>query len=168
MIEIADWVVIDVLIAVLAALIIYAVYFKISTTRFPKTIEFNRQVEPNQNVTILTVEGIGVIRKISAQTTERNSALIDLTLDQSSYFVLDVPKEANNGKSSSNGQAKLKFDVKLDACFYKGFSLAIYNRGNDALDAKGKIDYEIKKSTTVTIKGLYKEFKGEKALMNQP
>jgi hypothetical protein len=166
MVEIADWVIIAIPAIALAVCIIYATYFKISTARFPKTIEFNKQIQPEQTITILSVEGVGSIKKIVAQTSGSDNSLLDLTLDQTSYFILDLLKNQKNDNISVN-QSGLKFNVKLDAWFYKGFSLSIYNRSNGNLTATGKIYYEIKKPAVETIKGLIKEFKGDKPLINQ-
>ncbi len=167
MIEIADWVIIAIVGAAFASLIAYSIYFKISATRFPKVIEFNSKIDPNQTVTILAIEGKGIIKKISAQITENSDSIIDLTLDQTSYFVVEVPKGQGGIKSSPNDQDSLKFDVKLDACYYKGFSLSINNRSTGILNAIGKINYEIKKPPQATIRGLYKDFTGDKPLINQ-
>ncbi|XHH09207.1 MAG: hypothetical protein ACFCUE_00885 [Candidatus Bathyarchaeia archaeon] len=167
MVEIADWVIIAIPILAVAVLVIYAVLFKISTARFPKTIEFNQQISPNQTVTILSVEGIGSIKKIIAQTIGSDNSLIDLTLDQTSYFILDLLKDQKNTENVSISQSGLKFNVKLDAWFYKGFSLSIYNKSNGNLTAAGKIYYEVKKPKIETIKALIKEFNGDKQLMNQ-
>ncbi len=167
MVEIADWVIIAIPAVTLTVCIIYAAYFKISTARFPKTIEFNQQISPNQTVNILSIEGVGSINKIVAQTTGSNDSLLDLTLDQTSYFVLDLLKDKNVAETIPVNQSGLKFNVKLDAWFYKGFSLSIYNKSNGNLNASGKIYYEVKKSRSETVKGLIRDFKGEKPLMNQ-
>ncbi len=167
MVEIADWVIIAIPALTLIVCISYAAYFKISTARFPKTIEFNQQISPNQTVNILSVEGVGSIKKIVAQTTGSNDSLLDLTLDQTSYFVLDLLKDQNLAEPIPVIQSGLKFNVKLDAWFYKGFSLSIYNKSNGNLTASGKIYYEIKKSRNETVKELIRDFKGEKPLMNQ-
>jgi preprotein translocase subunit YajC len=167
MVEIADWVIIAIPVLVLAVCIIYVAYFKISTARFPKMIEFNEQIQPNQTVTILSVGGIGSIKKIIAQTSGSDNSLLDLTLDQTSYFILDLLKDQKSMENVSVNQSGLKFNVKLDAWFYKGFSLSVYNRSNGSLNATGKIYYEIKKPALETIKGLIKDFTGDKPLMNQ-
>ncbi len=167
MVEIADWVIIAIPAVVLTVCIIYATYFKISTTRFPKTIEFNQQIQPNQTVNVLSIEGIGSIKNIVAQTTGSNDSLLDLTLDQTSYFVLDLLKDQNSIAIVPVNQSGLKFNVKLDAWFYKGFSLSIYNKSDGNLVASGKIYYEIKKSRMETAKGLIKDFKGDKPMVNQ-
>jgi uncharacterized protein YneF (UPF0154 family) len=156
MIEIADWVVIAIILAAFALSIGYLLYFIITRKLFPKVMEFNKTVNPNETLTILTIKGQGIIKKIEAQITENKNSLIDMIIDQTSYATFDIAKETNNTETSPYGQDRLKFEAQLDTHFHKEFSLSINNRSDGLLSVSGKIYYEIKRPLGVTIKSLYK------------
>jgi hypothetical protein len=156
MIEIADWVVIAIILAAFALCIGYLLYFIITRKLFPKVTEFNKTVNPNETLTIFTIKGQGIIKKIEAKITENQNSLIDMIIDQTSYATFDVAKEPNLAKTSPNGQDRLKFEVQLDTHFHKEFSLSINNRSSGMLKASGKINYEVKRPLGVTIRSLYR------------
>ncbi len=155
MIEIADWVVIAFILAAFALCIGYLLFFIITRKLFPKVLEFNKTVNPNETLTILTIKGQGIIKKVEAQITENNS-LIDMIIDQTSYATFDISKEPNRAETSSSRQEMLKFEVQLDTHFHKEFSLSINNKSSRMLNASGKINYEIKRPLGVTIRSLYR------------
>jgi phosphoribosylamine-glycine ligase len=155
MIEIADWVVIAFILAAFTIATGYLLYFIITRKLFPKEIEFNTTVNPNETLTVLSIKGQGIIKKIEAKI-ENNNALIDMIIDQTSYATFDVAKETNHPENSLSLQDKLKFEVQLDNHFHKEFSISINNRNNTTLNASGKISYEIKRPLGVTIKSLYR------------
>lgn len=156
MIEIADWVVIAIILAFFVLCVSYLLYFIITRKLFPKVMEFENTVNSNETLTILTIKGQGIIKKIEAQITENNNALIDMIIDQTSYATFDIAKEPNRAETSPNGQDRFKFEVQLDTHFHKEFSLSINNKSSGTLNASGKTYYEIKRPLGVTIRSLYR------------
>ena len=154
MIEIADWVVIAFILAAFALAIGYLLFFIITRKLFPQTTEFNTTINPNETSTVLTIKGQGIIKQIQTKIQEKNNALIDMIIDQTSYATFDITKETNN--ASPDSQGKLTFEVQLDSRFHKEFSISINNKSATPLSATGKISYETKRPLGVTIKSLYR------------
>ena len=111
-------------------------------------MEFQKEINPNKAITILKIEGSGIIKKIEMQVTENDNSLIVMIIDKTSYTTFGIIREPNNlGKASYNERKDrlLKLEVNLDRKFHKEFSLFIDNRSNGLLNSTGKIFYEIKR-----------------------
>jgi hypothetical protein len=121
------------------------VYFRITSKLFPKVIDFQMEINPNKAVTILTIEGSGIIKKIMMQVTENDNSWINMIIDGASYTNFVITKGTEESNSLCKADALLKLEAGLDAQFLKNFSILIHNRSKATLNSSGKVFYEIKK-----------------------
>ena len=95
MIQIEDWAIIAILFAFFIAGVIYLIYFIVTRKLFSQEMEFQREINPNKAMTILSIEGVGIIKKINMQVTENDNSWIDMIIDGTSYATFAI-NEANN------------------------------------------------------------------------
>jgi hypothetical protein len=148
MIQIPDWVVIATILCFFFVCFCYLVYFIKSKKLFVKMIEFDKEIDPNNSLTILAINGSGIIKKMDIQTSENNNSSIVLTIDQTAYTTFSIVKDVNNSDKARVDEKKerlLKLEVNFDKKFQKGFSIFIDNRSDVTFNSAGKIIYEIKK-----------------------
>ena len=159
MIQIEDWVIIAILLAFFVAGALYLFYFIVTRKLFSQETEFHGEIEPNKPMTILSIEGVGIIKKINIEVTENDNSLIDMIIDGTSYstFALSNSKNTNKEILNEQNQRLLILEVNLDARFHKYFSLFIHNRSDDSISSNGKIYYEIKKPLKNVLKAIYSE-----------
>ena len=149
MIVISDWIAIAIIAAIVLFFIFYLTYIIISRSH-PQVMEFNNKINPNDQETILTIRGSGIIKRIEMQTSQNNSSIV-LTVDKTAYTSFNLSKESNNtAKENPNDQKdnQLKLEANLDRHFLNEFSLFVDNRSEETLTSIGKIYYEIKKPAT--------------------
>jgi hypothetical protein len=157
MIQIEDWAVIAAILVFLGLCIVYLAYFIVTRKLFPKTMEFQKEINPNTAITVLTIEGSGIIKKIKMKVTETDKSLINMIVDQTSYTVFGIGKEPTGLGERQDGL--LTLEVELDKKFDKNFSLFIDNRSDRMLNSNGEINYEIKKPLKITLKTIISETK---------
>jgi hypothetical protein len=147
MIQIDDWVALGIILAFFLLCACYLVYFIITRKLFPKMTEFQKEINPNSSLTLLTVEGSGILKKLELLISDNDNSSILVTVDGVGYTTLSIAKKTESpSKESFELSGKLlKFEAYLDVKFHKQFSLFIDNRNRRALNTDGKIFYEIKK-----------------------
>ena len=147
MIVIPDWIAIAIIAAIVLFFIFYLIFIITSRKLYPQAMEFNSKIDPNDQETILTVRGSGIIKRVEMQTSQNNSSIV-LTVDKTSYASFNLSKESNNtAKENPNDQKdnRLKLEANLDRPFLNEFSLFVDNKSEVTLTSIGKIYYEIKK-----------------------
>lgn len=160
MIQIEDWVVIAGILAFFVLFISYLIYFRITRKLFPRVMEFQKEINPNKAITVLTIEGSGIIKKIAMQVTENDNSWINMIIDGAIYTNFIITREPNNlGKASYNETKNnlLKLEAELDTKFHKDFLLLIHNRSDESLNSAGKVFYEIKRPLKIVLKTIYSE-----------
>jgi hypothetical protein len=144
MIQIDDWVALAIILAFFALCICYLGYFVTSRKLHPKMAEFQKEVVPNTSLTLFTIDGPGIIKKIEMQNSENSNLSIVMVIDRMGHTTLSFSKEVDKEKpNETNG--KLKLEVNLDAKFRRDFSLFIDNRNGVPISSTGRIFYETKK-----------------------
>ena len=157
MIQIEDWVIIAILFTFFVADAVYLFYFIVTRKLFSQEKEFQREISPNTAVTIHSIEGAGIIKKIKMQVTENDNSLIDIIVDGTSFSTFSISNSKNTDKEflKEGNQKLLKLEINVNSRFHKQFSLFIHNRSDDSINSTGKIYYEIKKPLKVVLKALY-------------
>jgi hypothetical protein len=148
MIQIEDWVVVAGLSVFLLLCVIYLVYFLKTKKLFPKVIEFQKQINPNTETTILKIDGSGIIKKIEMQVTESENLYTILTVDgknKTTFRITNGTKNIDKSNYSKQEKRPLILETNLYEKFQKEFSLYINNNSDGLLNSSGKIYYEIKK-----------------------
>ena len=123
-------------------------------------MEFQKEIKPDKAITVLSIEGSGIIKKIAMQITENDNSWINMIIDGASYTNFVITREPNNlGKASCNEPKDklLKIEAELDTKFHKDFLLLIHNRSNESINSNGKVYYEIKRPLKIVLKTLYAE-----------
>lgn len=158
MIQIEDWMIVAALIVLLVLSLIYLLYFKISKKLFPKQLNFQKQIKPNEATTALSIDGSGIVKRINMQITENDNSLVNLTIDQSSYIVLGLAEKTDepNKRISQNGKL-MTIELQVDKKFSKSFSIFIHNRSSLPLNTSGNINYELKAPLKPTLKAIIAE-----------
>jgi hypothetical protein len=160
MIEIEDWVLIAIIVAFFFAGACYIFYFIVSRKLFSQEMEFQNEIEPNRIITILSIEGAGIAKKIEMQITENENAIIDMLIDGKSYSMFVIKGDTNNPDKRNFIEQKnrlLGLEVNLNAKFQKSLSIIVHNRNESLIIPTGKISYEIKKPLKMVLKAIYSE-----------
>ena len=160
MIQIEDWVAIAGILAFFFVCISYLIYFRITRKLFPLVMEFQKEIKPDKAITVLSIEGSGIIKKVEMQVTENDNSWINMIIDGASYTNFVITKEPSSlGKTSYNEPKDklLKLEAELDTKFHKEFMILIHNRSNESLNSNGKVFYEIKRPLKTVLKTLYSE-----------
>ena len=158
MIQVDDWTLITGLLAVFLLLIIYLIYVRITRKLFPKTLEFQKEIKPNEAITISTIEGSGIIKKIEIKTTENEKSLIDITVDQTSFIIFGLGKKTGNQSGDLDvSEENLSFEINLNKKFERNFTLFFQNNSDKLAHLNGNVGYEIKKPLKITLRTLLSE-----------
>ncbi|MBE3116360.1 hypothetical protein IMZ68_04070 [Candidatus Bathyarchaeota archaeon] len=160
MIQIEDWVVIAGILAFFVLFISYLIYFRITRKLFPLVMEFQKEINPDKAITVLSIEGSGIIKKIAMQVTENDNSWINMIIDGATHSSFVIAREPNNlGKTSYNEPKDklLKLEAELDTKFHKDFMILIHNRSNESINSNGKVFYEIKRPLKIVLKTIYSE-----------
>jgi hypothetical protein len=160
MIQIEDWVIIVIILAFFFASLSYLVYFVLTKKLFPIEKEFQNEINPNKMITLLTIEGSGIIKKIEMQITENNNSFINISIDGTTITNFIITKEPYKKDKTSQNEQKgglLKLEINLDTEFRKDFSISLENRSDYSLNSTGKIFYEIKRPLKVVLKAVFAE-----------
>ena len=160
MIQINDWVFVAIILVFFFVAATYLVYFRVTRKLFSQEIEFQKEISPNQAITILSIEGAGIIKKIKTQITENDNSTLDMIVDGVNYLTFDIARDLNRvdkGNSTERKSKLLVLEVNLDARFHKQFSLFFDNRNDDLINSAGKIFYEIKKPLKAVLKAIFSE-----------
>jgi hypothetical protein len=160
MIEIEDWVLIAIIAAFFFAGACYLFYFIVSRKLFSQEMEFRNEIEPNRIITILSIEGAGIAKKIEMQITKNENSTIDMIIDGKSYSLFVFKGDINNPDKRNFIEQKnglLGLEVNLNAKFQKNFSIIVLNRNESLISPTGKIFYEIKKPLKMVLKAIYSE-----------
>ena len=158
MIQVDDWTLITGLLAVFLLLIIYLIYVRITRKLFPKTLEFQKEIKPNEAITISTIEGSGIIKKIEIKTTENEKSLIDITVDQTSFIIFGLGKKTGNQSGDLDvSEENLSFEINLNKKFERNFTLFFQNNSDKLAQLNGNVGYEIKKPLKITLRTLLSE-----------
>jgi hypothetical protein len=158
MIQIEDWTIVTALIFLSALLIIYLFYFKLTKKLFPKQVNFHEEIKPHKALTVLSIEGSGIIKRIEMQTTENENSLVNITIDQTSYLVFGLNKKTIGPDKYTNENVKLlTIELQLDKKFTKSFTIFVNNRSSLPLNSNGNIEYELKEPIKPTLKAIASE-----------
>jgi preprotein translocase subunit YajC len=158
MIQIDDWMLIAGLLAVFLVFIIYFVYVRITRKLFPETLEYQKEIKPNEAVTISTIEGSGIIKKIEIKTTENEKSWIDITVDQTSFITFGLGKKPGSQSGGLDvSEESLSFEINLYKKFERNFTLFFHNNSDKLAHLNGNVDYEIKKPLKITLITLLSE-----------
>jgi hypothetical protein len=158
MIQIDDWMIIAGLIAIFLFFIVYLAYFIVTKKLFPELLEFQKEIKPNETITVSTIEGSGIIKKIEMKTTENDKSLIDLIIDQTSSMIFNFDKTIS-GRDGTLVELEdiLNFEINLNKTFHNNFTISFHNRSDKVAHSNGKIYYEIKKPLRTTLKTILSE-----------
>jgi hypothetical protein len=158
MIQIDDWMIIAGLIAIFLVSAAYLAYFIVSKKLFPEVLEFQKEIKPNEAISVSTIEGSGIIKKIEMKTTEKDKSLIDLIVDQTSSVIFNFDKKIS-GHDGNLVELEdiLSFEINLNKTFHNNFSITFHNRSDKMAHSNGKIYYEIKKPLGTTLKTILSE-----------
>jgi hypothetical protein len=162
MIEIPDWVAFAIILALLVLCLCYLIYFRISRKLFPQVAEFQKEIHSNEEATILTIKGSGIVKKVEMQTSENNNSVIVLTVDRTAYASFGITRETKNStKENANEQkgALQNLEVNVNKAFFEEFSLFMADKSDKSLNATGKIFYEIKKPLKDRVHALIEEIR---------
>ena len=158
MIQIDNWTIITGIVVIFVLSIVYVVYIIVTSKLFPKTIDFYKEINPNEAVAISTIDGLGIIKKIEMSTTENNESFIDMIIDQTSFMVVSFNTKATIQSGNLDPKIKnLNIELNLNKKFRKNFTIFFQNRSETAAYLNGNINFEIKKSLKTTLRTLLSE-----------
>ena len=158
MIQIEDWMVIAGILIIFILAIIYLISIIITSKLFPKELEFQKEIKPNEATTISKIEGAGIIKKIEMKTIENEKSDITITVDQTSFITLGLNKKTISPGGNSNTLEEIQsFEINLNKNFEKNVTIFFQNNSDKSSQSSGKIYYEIKKPLKSTLKTLFSE-----------
>jgi len=158
MIQIDDWMVIAVILVIFLLFIVYLAIFIITRKLFPKVVEFHSEINPNKAITIFTIEGSGIIKKIEMKTTENDKSMIDIIVDQNSFIIFNFNKKTSSNCGNLAELEELSsFEMNLNKKFNNNFTIFFHNRSDKLAHSNGKIYCEIKKPFGTTLKTILSE-----------
>jgi hypothetical protein len=160
MIQIDDWMIIATILVIFLLSIVYLAIFIITRKLFPKVVEFDKKINPTETVTIATIEGSGIIKKIEMKTNESDKSLIDLIVDQTSFVIFNFNKKISGHEVNFvELEDILSFEIDLDRHFHNNFTISFNNRSDRVAHSNGKITYEIKESLKTTLRAILSELR---------
>ena len=157
MIQIDDWMVITGLIVVFLASIVYLAYFIIKRKLFPEVFEFQKIISPNEDITISSIEGSGIIKKIEMKITQNDKTSINLIVDKNSFIIFDSSEKTSSQAGNLDSlEEVLDFEINLEKKFERNFSIFFHN-GDKLAHSNGKIYCEIRKPLKTTLRTILSE-----------
>jgi putative sterol carrier protein len=147
MIQIPDWVAATAIIVIFIIGVLYLLYFIKSKKLYPKVMEFQKEVNPEEKSTILATAGKGRIKKLDIKITDNTNSSIVIIVDKTAYTTLTIAKETNkpdNTKIANQKNSQIKIELNLDKEFNQDFELFVDNRSDQIVNFTGKIFYESK------------------------
>lgn len=158
MIQIDDWMLLAALLAIFLFFIVYLVYFIITRKLFPKVFELQKEIKPNEAITLSSIEGSGIIKKIEMKITENAKSWINITVDQTSFLILGTSKKTSSQAGNLEASEEiLSFEINLDKKFDKNFTLFFHNQSDKPAHLNGNVNYEIKKPLIITLRTILSE-----------
>jgi hypothetical protein len=158
MIQIDDWMVITGLIAIFLASIVYLAYFIITKKLFPKVVEFQKIINPNEGITISSIEGSGIIKKIEMKSTQNDKTSIIMIVDKISFITFSSSKKTISQGGNLNALEEiLNVEINLEKKFERNFSIFFQNNSDKLSHSNGKIYYEIRKPFKITLRTILSE-----------
>jgi len=147
MIQIPDWVAATAIIVIFIIGVLYLLYFIKSKKLYPKVMEFQKEVNPEEKSTILATAGKGRIKKLDIKITDNTNSSIVIIVDKTAYTTLTIAKETNkpdNTNIANQKNKQIKIELNLDKEFNQDFELFVDNRSDQIINFTGKIFYESK------------------------
>jgi hypothetical protein len=158
MIQIEDWIVITGILIIFVLSAVYLVYVIIKTKLMPKVLEFQKEIKPNEAITISAIEGSGIIKKIEMKTIKNDKSLITITVDQTSFITFDLSKKTSSPRGNLDLlEESVSFEINLNKYFKRNVTIFFYNNSDKLSQSNGKIYYEIKKPLKITLRTLLSE-----------
>ena len=158
MIQIDDWMVITGLIAIFLASIVYLAYFIITKKLFPKVVEFQEIINPNEGITISSIEGSGIIKKIEMKSTQNDKTSIIMIVDKTSFITFSSSKKTISQGGNLNALEEiLNVEINLEKKFERNFSIFFQNNSDKLSHSNGKIYFEIRKPFKITLRTILSE-----------
>ena len=158
MIQIEDWIVITGILIIFVLSAVYLVYVIIKTKLKPKVLEFQKEIKPNEAITISAIEGSGIIKKIEMKTIKNDKSLITITVDQTSFITFDLSKKTSSPRGNLDLlEESVSFEINLNKYFKRNVTIFFYNNSDKLSQSNGKIYYEIKKPLKITLRTLLSE-----------
>ena len=160
MIQIDNWMILASAFSFFVICIIYLIYFIISRKLFPETLEFNREINPKESITISKIDGSGIVKKIKLKTTERSGLLMDIIADQTSFINFSIDKNGRlEDKNSELQKETLSVEINLNQKFESNFTIFIQNETDNLSSLNGNVNYEIRKSLKTTLRAILSDLK---------
>ena len=158
MIQIDDWTVITGLLIIFTLFVVYLVSIIITRKLFPKVLEFQKEIKPNEALTISAIEGSGIIKKIEMNTAANDKSVITLTVDETSFITFALSKKTRSpAQNLDTSQESLSAEINLNKHFENNVTMFFHNNSDKMALSNGKIYYEIKKPLKITLKTLFSE-----------
>ncbi len=160
MIQIDDWMVITGLLAIFLASALYLVYFIITKKLFAQVSEFQKVINPNEDMTVSSIEGSGIIKKVEMKTTQNDKASIILIVDKNRFVDLSYSKKTiSQAGNLAALEETLDFEINLEKKFERDFSIFFHNSSDKPVHSKGKVYYEIRKPLKTTLGAILSELR---------
>jgi len=162
MIQIPNWAIFGTILAIAVLISCYFFYFRISRKLFPQVSEFQETINPNEEATLSTVTGSGIIKRVEVQMSMSKGSVMVLIVDRTSHVTIasgkgkETTQEGSPPETSAEVQ---RLEINTYRPFSEEFSLFIANSDNKILILSGKISYEIKKSLKESVSALLGELR---------
>lgn len=145
--EFTDWIpLFSLLLAGILGIFTIFTYRRVSKKYYSRTVSFNDYIEPNGILTLLDVEGSGLLQKIELEAWENLLGLIIIESDNTTIFRKTL-QELNAQQSSYVrffGSGHCSLEMPLDKNFYKKIKIQFKNQNEkDKLEVKGNIAINI-------------------------
>jgi hypothetical protein len=157
MLQLEDWIIIIVALALIVLPIAYLIYFKVSRKLFPQSADFSSEIKPGEGTTVCKITGAGIIKTIELKTNE--NSIIAITVDCINHTLLTVGHESKSNVTPKQNENVLDIKEQLDEKFSDNCSIHIQNRGTGVLQTSGNISFEIKKGLKTSIRTVFSELK---------
>jgi hypothetical protein len=154
MIQTLDWVIVSGILFLFSLSGVYLIYVLVRSKLFPQTLDFHKEINPNENATISSIEGSGIVKKIKISIAANNQSLVTLITDRTRCMdiCLDEKKPCDDILNKDIG-----FEINLDKKFGDDFAIFFQNQGGNSIQLDGNIYFEIRKSLSFTLRTLFSE-----------
>ena len=157
MIQIENWMIIAGIFFIFGLSTVYLVYVIVKSKLFPKTLDFHKEINPNEGVTISSIEGSGIIKKIEMSITENNQSIMNMIVDQTSLVEVCFDRTTIQDSKLNSLEKNLNVKINLSKKFEKNFTIFFQNRSENVVHLNGNIAYEIKKPLKTTLRTILSE-----------
>lgn len=157
MIQTEVWIILAGMFALLTLSAVYLIYVLITSKLFPQTLGFYKIINPNENVTISSIEGSGIIKKIEISVGVNNQSIVTVIADRTRCMVIRLDEKAPRDPKQDSFSDSVNFEINLNKKFRNEFSIFLQNRGECNVQLNGNVNFEIRKPLWLTIKTLFSE-----------